>query len=82
MLSPQRHLPAYDSTNKYTPVPNCKASRTTANSPIEFVCFFCATPTMLMMTAAVTAIELVFQRELSNSVFFANFAGVLCVLCG
>ena len=53
----RRHLAAYGNANKYRPVKNCKASGTTANSPIEFVYLFCAIATMLMITASVKAID-------------------------
>src|SRR5229473_3303096 len=57
VLRPLRHLVAYGSTNKYRPVKNCKASGATAKRPTELVYFFCAMATMLIMTAAVKAMD-------------------------
>jgi hypothetical protein len=54
---PLRHLVAYGSTNKYSPVTNCKASVPTATRPTLAVYLPCTTATRLTMTATVKAID-------------------------
>jgi hypothetical protein len=48
---------AYGRTNKYKPVKKSKASGATAKRPTEVLYFFCAMATLLMMTAAVKAMD-------------------------
>src|SRR5215470_14275353 len=52
---PLRHLVTYGSANKYRPVTRSKVSGRTAKRPSRLVYFFCATATMLTMTATVKA---------------------------
>ena len=54
---PLRHLVAYGSTNKYRPVTSCKISGSSAKRPTQTVYFFCATATMLTMTATVKTMD-------------------------